>query len=162
MYVLFSGVVTSGFQFASGEAVGRAAGRSPFPAGTLLMQQPHFKARGLDLEEAVPGLYWGTINIEIEREVVLVEADHTFRDVDWTEGTAGKRIPPETFSLVRCCLATDGRYHAGLIYYPHPETKPETNRHRFDVLEVLTHKVPDISQGKPATLMFRSDAFRPR
>ena len=74
---IFDGRVTPGFQFASGQAVGRAANPSPFPAGTLAMQDAHFKARGLDMEREVPGLVRATINVRVPDEL---ERGHP----DWT------------------------------------------------------------------------------
>lgn len=162
MYTIFNGVVQPGFQFASGQAIGREHAPSPFARGTLEMQHPHFKARGFDLEAEVPGLFWGTINVRLDRELVLARPDHTLELVDWTAATDGARIPPETFSFVRCCLAVDGRYHAGLIYYPHPETKGQTNAHHYDVLEVLTERIERIGLGSEAAVICRDDAFRPR
>ncbi|HEX8364043.1 MAG TPA: hypothetical protein VF603_02025 [Allosphingosinicella sp.] len=160
MYVIHAGTVTSGFQFASGGAVGRGTDPSPFGAGTLALQHPHFKARGLDLAAEIPSLVWGTINVELEREVSLARADRTIPDIDWTSDGVPTRIPPETFSFVRCCFAFDDRYFPGLIYYPHPETKPNTNRHRYDVLEVLTCRVDGLTMGSSAAIMCRADAFR--
>jgi hypothetical protein len=162
VYTIFNGVVQRGFQFASGQAIGREQAPSPFARGTLEMQHPHFKARGFDLEAEVPGLFWGTINVKIDRELVLAKPDHTLELVDWTAGTTGARIAPETFSFVRCCVAVDGRYHAGLIYYPHPATKGATNAHHYDVLEVLTSQIEGLSVGKPASVICRADAFRDR
>ncbi len=162
MYVIHEGTITSGFQFASGAAVGRETNPSPYGAGTLFLQHPHFKARGFDVEAEVPGMVWGTINLELERDLALARADHTFPNVDWTAEGAATRIAPETFSFVRCCFAFDERYFPGLIYYPHPETKPNTNVHRFNVLEVLTSRVEGLMNGAAAAIVCRKDAFRTR
>ena len=162
MYTVHSGVVTAGFQFASGEAVGRAENSSPFAAGTLRMQAPLFKARGLDLEAEVPELFWGTINVLLECELVLDKPDATLSDVDWTAGSAGVQIPPETFSFVRCCVAVEGRYYAGVIYYPHPETKGPTNEHRYEVLEVLTRRIDGLEYGNSVAVICRGDGFTAR
>ena len=159
-YTLHEGVVAAGFQFASGLAVGRVGEGSPFGAGTLALQHPHFRARGFDLTEAVPGLFWGTINVALDRALRLGRADLTLEQVDWTAGAApAARIAPETFSFVRCCLAYDGHYHPGWIYYPHPETKPGTNAHRFDRLEVLAAPVAGLAYGEAVAVLCRADAF---
>jgi hypothetical protein len=162
VYTIFNGVVQPGFQLASGQAIGRDHSPSPFARGTLEMQHPHFKARGFDLEAEVPSLFRGTINVKLDRELVLTKPDHTLELVDWTAGAEGARIPPETFSFVRCCLALDGRYHTGLIYYPHPETKGPTSQHHYDVLEVLTKRIDGMSAGIEASVICRSDAFGDR
>ena len=161
MYAIHDGVVGRGFQFASGEAVGRNVDPSPFSRGTLRLQDAHFQARGFDLADAIPGLHWGTVNVELGVELVLASPDLTLSLVDWTAGESdpAARIAPESFSFVRCCLAHDGNFHAGYIYYPHPETKPATNAHRYHVLEVLTHRVDGLAYGEPASVICRSDAF---
>ncbi|HTU09773.1 MAG TPA: hypothetical protein VMG08_02650 [Allosphingosinicella sp.] len=169
MQRILTGTITSGFQFASGEAVGRAENPSPFRAGTLRTQQPYLAALRIDLERLVPGLRWGTINLRLGEELVLGRADHVAEALDWTrEETGAGRIPPETFSFVHCCFvyarggAGGCAYHPGLIYYPHPETKPTTNAHRYDVLEILTTPVAGLKTGAEASLVCRADAFRPR
>lgn len=119
------------------------------------MQHEPFKARGLDLEREVPGLFWGTINIRLSEALVLGKADVTLEDVAWASA-----VPPETFSFIRCCLFYEARYHAALIYYPHPETKPHTNAHDHHVLELLAPSVGPVASGDPASIICRSDAFR--
>lgn len=158
---VIEGRIASGFQFASGAAVGRAELPSPFSAATLSLQQPHFAVRGIDLEALVPGLHWGTINLVLAEQLALSRPDFTAEAVDWTsnEPAIEARVAPETFSFIHCCLCYRDRFHAGLVYYPHPETKPTTNPHRHDVIEVLSHRVPDLAEGEPAALILRSDAF---
>ena len=165
MQTVYTGVVGRGFQFASGHAAGRPDFR--YPMGTLKMQEALFKKQRIDLEALVPGLFWGTVNLEISRKLILKAGDHIARDVDWTASLPEEdRIDPETFSFVHCCFAYPApapgrgiRYYPGLLYYPHPETKPKTNRHNFDVLEVLTEKVPGLVYGTLAAVICRADAF---
>lgn len=164
---IFTGIVDRGFQFASGQAVGRDENPSCFPAGTLKMQAPLLKARGIDLEALVPELFWGTINVRTGRKLKLASADYEAAGLDWTAGVAGRgRIGPETISFIHCRLvypsASCGGGHGdypGLVYYPHPETKPATNAHDHHVLEVLTSKVPDLAYGTLADIVCRADAF---
>jgi len=162
MEVIHAGTVDQGFQFASGAAVGRDARPSPFSDATLRLQEPHFRDRGIDLDALVPGRVLGTINVRLPRALILGRADLTAAAVDWTasEPDLAARIAPETFSFVRCCLCYDGHYHAGLVYYPHPETKPATNDHDFHVLEVIAPPVADLVTGRPAAIVCRADAFR--
>lgn len=165
MQTVYTGVVGRGFQFASGQARGRPD--FPYPLGTLKMQDELFKRQGVDLAALVPGLFWGTINLELSRKLILKAGDHVARDVDWTATMPeDKRIKPETFSFIHCCFAypaqapgTGVRYYPGLLYYPHPETKPITNRHNFDALEVLTQEVPGLVYGTLASVICRADAF---
>lgn len=110
---LVRGVVVRGHRVASG------AKRDPrFPEGTLAMQTPHFRAAGID----ITGFHGGTLNLDIApSRIVIVDPVVTLRDVRWhpTE-------PPEDFSFVECRIGTDpDDLVAGLVYHPHPETKPE-------------------------------------
>jgi len=159
---LHEGVVGAGFQFASGLAVGRVD--NPYPDSTLRLQQPYFRERGVDLDMLVPGWVLGTINIKLSHELKLGRADLTARLVDWTGDLPNPRarIAPESFSFVHCRLRHGGRDYPGLIYYPHPETKPvSVNAHHYDVLEVIAAKVVDLQPGDRAAIICRADAFVP-
>jgi hypothetical protein len=92
-------------------------------AGTLALQAEHFRARGFELAEHAPDLFWGTVNLRLQEGLALRSPDVTLADVDWSADQP-LRIAPETFSFVRCRLIYEGRDFPGLIYYPHPETKP--------------------------------------
>lgn len=161
LQVAHQGVVERGYQFASGQAVDRADNPSPFSAGTLRLQAPAFKARGLDLEAEIPGLVWGTVNIRLTHKLRRRRPDITLQEIDWTSDQYGPgRVAPETFSFARCRLAHGGRSYLGLIYLPHPETKPATNAHRYDVLEILTSQVEGLAYDQPASVICRADAFQ--
>ena len=131
--------VVEGHRVASGNN-----GNPRFPGGTLQMQTPFFQALGLDLT----AFYRGTINVSIAPLKYRVgKARHTFRAVKW-HPTA----PAEDFSFFDVRLLRDGAEPvAGLIYYPHPETKPE-HFQRDDVLELLLPFVGGIGYGTPLTL----------
>ena len=129
--VLLSGKVIRGHGVASGQN-----GNPRFPGGTIRMQTPAFAARGLDLEAYFPG----TINVSIHpHRYTVQQAKYTFRQVQWATDA-----PPEDFSFFDCCVVLDGQRVAGLIYYPHPETKPE---HFQDpaTLELLTPFIEELS-----------------
>ncbi|MDB5297767.1 MAG: hypothetical protein JWO31_3750 [Phycisphaerales bacterium] len=128
----FDAHVVRGHQVASGRS-----GDPRFPGGTLRMQAPHFHARGLDLAAFHPG----TLNVSVApMSYRVVRPRLTFRQVKWhpTE-------PAEDFSFfdVRL-LRPAGPPVTGLIYYPHPETKPE-HFQRPDVLELLLPFVEELS-----------------
>ena len=158
MHALHSGIVGRGFQYASGDAVSRATNPSPFSDSTLALQRGIFVERNIDFDVLVPGWKLGTINVELGRKLLLEKPDYTAENVDWTVNEA-TRIAPETFHFVHCCLAYAGRYYPGLIYYPDPKTKPATNRHNFDALEIITTPVPDLAYGARASVLCRADAF---
>lgn len=124
MWIEFDAHVVRGHQVASGRG-----GDPRFPGGTLRMQTPFFAALGLDLTPFHPG----TLNVRLApRSYRVVRPRHTFRQVKW-HPTA----PAEDFSFfdVRL-LRADHPPVDGLIYYPHPDTKPE-HFQRPDVLELL-------------------------
>ena len=128
------GKVIQGHGVASGQA------RDPrFPEGTLQMQMPIFATQGLCLDAYFPG----TINVSIHpKRYAVRQAKHTFKQVKWA-----KNAPPEDFSFFDCyiVLPTNQRLQ-GVIYYPHPETKPE---HFQDpaTLEVLAPFINGLSYG---------------
>ncbi|MEA5465852.1 hypothetical protein [Leptothoe sp. PORK10 BA2] len=126
------GKVVRGHGVASGQG-----GNPRFPGGTIRMQQPVFASQGLALDPYFPG----TINLSIHPyRYVVKQAKHTFRQIKWAADA-----PPEDFSFFDCRLVlSSGQRVNGLIYYPHPETKPE---HFQDpaTLEVLTEFIDGLS-----------------
>jgi len=121
---MISATIVPGHRVASG-----MNGNPRFPGGTLRMQLPFFKMLGLDLS----WFHLGTLNVSIAPLTYRVVTPRlTFRAVKWhpTE-------PAEDFSFF------DVRGHrddaapvSGLIYFPHPDTKPE-HFQQPEVLELL-------------------------
>ncbi|MGK7887824.1 MAG: hypothetical protein AB4042_00720 [Leptolyngbyaceae cyanobacterium] len=140
-WIQVEGTVVQGHRVASGQ------NHNPrFPGGTLRMQIPAFAERGLDLTVYFPG----TINLSISPRTYMVKRSlHTFRNVKWAE-----HCPAEDFSFFNCRLQLAGRLPPieGLIYYPHPETKPE---HFQDagILEVLAPRIDTLHYGDRLTLV---------
>lgn len=111
---------------------GVASGRNGdprFPGGTVAMQAPFFRALGLDFAT----FFSGTLNVRLAPlRYRVVRPRLTFRQVKW-HPTA----PAEDFSFFDVRLLRPGHPPVdGLIYYPHPETKPE-HFQQADVLELL-------------------------
>ena len=101
-----------------GHRVASGLNRDPkFPGGSLAMQVPFFRERGLDLG----GWPMGTLNVSIAPSRTVVRRPKvTFRAVKWhpTE-------PAEDFSFFDASIRSPkGEWVDGLVYYPHPETKP--------------------------------------
>lgn len=123
----------------AGHRVASGANDNPkFPGGTLAMQAPFFKAGGLDLTRFHPG----TVNVSIAPlRYQVLEPRLTFRQVQWhpTE-------PAEDFSFFDCRIHFNGVIYTGLIYYPHPETKPE-HFQAPDVLEILAPTIDGLIYG---------------
>lgn len=133
------GTVVRGHGVASGQG-----GDPRFPGGTIQMQRAAFKTFGLGLDRYFPG----TINVSIHpHRYVVRRAKHTLRQVKWADNA-----PPEDFSFFDCRLVFKcGEPVPGLIYYPHPETKPE---HFQDsaTLEVLSEYIDGLHYGAPLVL----------
>lgn len=133
-WVQIEGVVKKGYGVASGQA------KDPrFPNGTIAMQKPFFQERGLDLSNYFPG----TLNISIAPYKYEVKrAKYTFRNVKWAAAE-----PAEDFSFCDCqILLAPEKSQPGLIYYPHPETKPE-HFQTPDTLEIITYFVSELKYG---------------
>jgi CTP-dependent riboflavin kinase len=109
-----------------------------YPKGTIEMQTPFFKDRGLDLT----AFYCGTLNISIHPERFRVKnAEYKFPQVAWTS-----KHPPEDFSFSRCRILHNNRKYSGWIYYPHPETKIRHHQN-LSVVEVIAPLIPKIKYG---------------
>ncbi|MCC9600786.1 hypothetical protein LOC67_09435 [Stieleria sp. JC731] len=116
------------------------------------MQLPFFKQRGLDLS----AYFIGTVNVSIAPQIYqIVEPRLTFRDVKWHPIE-----PAEDFSFfdtrVNC---GQGNSVSGLIYFPHPETKPE-HFQSPDVLELLLPPVQSINYGDQLVVSVPNDQMR--
>ncbi len=121
-----------------------------FPGGTLAMQAPHFRERGLDLGRFYPA----TLNLSLApKRYVVRRAALTLRQVAWhpTE-------PAEDFSFFDAAVRKyGGDWVAGLIYYPHPDTKP-AHFQPPDLLEVLAETwIPDLGYGDVVELAVDPD-----
>ena len=125
------GVVVAGHGVAGGAGQDRR-----YPAGTIQLQQPFFLERGIDLS----GYYPGTLNLDLV-PVVPVPRQPLFDGViRWFEDIE------ERFLLSPVEVEASGARHAGLWYYPHPETKP-ANFQRSTVVELLLPWIVDVKAG---------------
>lgn len=132
------GIVDKGHQVASGRSQD-----TPYPAGSIELQIPFFKALGLDLKP----FYRGTLNVSIRPYTFnLTHPQFTFRNVQWLPD-----IPPEDFSFSQCQLKFDDNTYDCWIYYPHPETK---TKHFQDpsILEIIAPHIPNITYGDKVEL----------
>jgi hypothetical protein len=131
-WIQVKGCVNRGYGVASGQA------QNPrFPQGTIEMQKPFFRDRGLDLSAYFPG----TINLSIAPcKYKIKQAKYTFKQVKWSPND-----PAEDFSFFDCQISIDvDRVLNGLIYYPHPETKPE-HFQSPDILEIIAPFIGDLA-----------------
>ncbi|MGS2719132.1 hypothetical protein [Paraglaciecola aestuariivivens] len=132
------GTLVKGHQVASGKAKD-----SPFPAGTIAMQKPFFKAQGINLDD----FFTGTLNINIApKRFELHNPSFTMKNIKWSEEHAA-----ETFSLSPCQIIVKDKSFAAYLYYPHPETK--IGHFKDDsLLEILSHKIDGIAYGDEVLL----------
>jgi hypothetical protein len=141
----FPALVTRGHQVASGRN-----GDPRFPGGTIAMQSPHFRALGLDLSP----FFSGTLNVSLAPlRYRVIRPRLTFRQVRWhpTE-------PAEDFSFfdVRLRVGDASPWVGGLIYFPHPDTKP-AHFQAAGVLELLLPRVEGLGVGTRVTLAVPAD-----
>lgn len=139
--------VVQGHRVASG-----SNGDARFPGGTIRMQTPHFASLGLDLTAFHPA----TLNVSIAPRFYQIVAPRlTFRAVKWhpTE-------PAEDFSFFDVKVTLPGNDPvSGLIYQPHPETKPE-HFQKPDVLELLLPFLSAVSYGDALLLETPAEQMR--
>jgi len=133
-----TGKVVPCYQVASG--LGK---NSPYPAGTIALQTPHFAALGVDLSPFYPG----TLNVSIAPYRFALLPPVTLHQVKWSPGHDA-----ESFSFVPIRFIWQQQTAVGLIYYPCPETKID---HFQDpsVIELLLPKIRDITYGDRVTLI---------
>lgn len=143
-WIQVRGVVVRGHGVASG-----VSGDPRYPRGTLHLQVPRFERQGLDLS----AFHRATINVSIHpKKIVPRRPLTTLRGVSWH-----REVPPEDFSFFTCRLARGevAPFVNGLVYYPHPETKPEHFQDPSTV-EVLAPFLPGIDYGDELVLEFKS------
>ncbi len=132
------GKVISGHGVASGQG-----DKTPYPGGSIEMQKPFFRRRGLDIS----GFHPATINVDISpARFVLTDFARTLRRIEWTD-----LHPPEDFSFSPCRLVVGRTKVKGLIYFPHPETK-ERHFQSDTTVEVLAPLIEGLDPGTPVAL----------
>jgi hypothetical protein len=105
-WIQVKGHVKTGYGVASGQA------QNPrFPQGTIEMQKPFFRDRGLDLS----AYFAGSINLSIAPcKYEIKQAKYTFKQVKWSPND-----PAEDFSFFDCQLSIESnRVFNALIYHP--------------------------------------------
>ena len=133
-----AGVVVKGYRVASGSSA-----ESPYSRGSITLQIPHFRERGLDLS----GYFPATLNIRvISKALHITNPRYTFRGVVWTSHHG-----PEDFSFSPCEVQHRETVYSGLMYYPHPHTKPDY-KHPPNLVEVITERIEAIEYGDDVVL----------
>lgn len=123
---------------------------SPYRAGTLELQFPMFRERGLDLSAC----FRGTLNVLIEpRTWAMVPAEPTFRNVLWH-----KNHIPEDFFFSQCRLMFGRMVYPAWVYCASPG-KPHYLRGP-SLLEIIAEKVPEIKYGDMVALEINPEDIR--
>jgi len=126
-------IIKQGHKIASGQA-----DNSPYPAGSITMQAPHFKAHGINLG----GYYPATLNLSITPHTFkIIAPEFTVYAIHWAEG-----FEAEDFSFSKCEIIVNNERYRGLVYYPHPETKLN-HFHSASIIEVISPYIPNIHYG---------------
>jgi len=130
--------VIQGFQIASGKAI-----NSPYPEGTIKLQQPFFLKQGLDLRS----YYLATINVQFSsREIALENSDFHFKSIKWLAN-----FPCEDFKFYKCFIINKMEKIPALVYQPVPETKINHFQAK-NVIEIITEKIAGLSYGDQLVL----------
>ena len=136
MFSYAKGIIKQGHGVASGKS-----NDSRFPNGTIAMQIPFFKEKGLELSSFFPG----TINLSLSGYTYkLGRPKYFFPSIKWSPD-----LPPEKFSFYECTIKPNKGtpVHGAFVYWPHPSTKPEFHQD-FSVLEILAPFIKETHYGE--------------
>ncbi|WP_334190682.1 hypothetical protein [Noviherbaspirillum sp.] len=107
-----------------------------YPGGTISLQQPFFLQHGIDFSPYFPG----TLNVDLAPCKPVPHEPLFDGVIRWFEEIE------ERFVISPARLRVNGCEHAGLWYYPHPETKPA--HHQPDsVVELLMPRIAGLAPG---------------
>ncbi|SRR6056297_1415607 len=122
-----------------------------YPKGTLRLQSPYFKERGLDLN----GYYLGTLNVDIAPNSFKIgKAKYFFEGIAWSD-----HIPSENFYFFEAALVHDNKRYDGLIYMPDPKTKVD-HEQLATVLELILPPIEGITTGDLVTLEIKENSLQ--
>lgn len=157
--------IAPGQRLASGTSV-----RDPVfnqEGGTIKMQAPAFRARGLDLDAyfAPGGYYHGTLNVMLAPRVWERGPNEAFAfyvpNLRWTDKMDRPGAPPfvETFYLDPCEIVFQGRAYKGLVYIPDPLTKPAGHAALAPYIDVIAEPIAGIGYGDRVEFAFNPAAI---
>jgi hypothetical protein len=134
-----------------GVASGTSKTDRRFPEGTIRLQLPLFKKRGLDVQQYLgPDMVMGTLNLSIAPcSYRINHPEHVFSQVKWTP-----LQPAENFCLATAEIVFHEHRYAALLYMPDPATKP-AHFQPPDVIEVLAQRIPNVVDGSVLELGYR-------
>lgn len=128
-----SSTLVEGYKIASGQAE-----NSPYGEGSIELQLPFFRARGLDLSSFFPA----TLNLDIAPiKFELLSPDYVFKQIAWYPDVI------ENFAFIKCEIQANDRWYSGYIYRPDPATKP-AHFHENSLLEVVAPFIEGLKIGQ--------------
>lgn len=136
-----------------------ASGRSRidrrFPEGTIGLQLPLFKSRGVDVVELLGGnAFVGTLNLTIAPHVWhIAQPEYHLQGIKWTPIFA-----PENFYLSMAAIVFKDRQFRAILYMPDPATKPDHFK-PADLIEVLAEPIEAIAYGDRVELAYNPTAI---
>lgn len=141
-----AGTVVAGHGVASGRAA-----VSPYPSGSIKLQQPFFLRAGIDLAP----YFSGTLNVDVapclahDLARYAKEQGHVIFDgrLRWFGDIE------ERFVLSTIAVTAGGKEYRGLWYYPDPATKP-AHRQRDTVVELLLPFIEGLDAGTTLLIQF--------
>jgi hypothetical protein len=158
-------VVKEGYRVASGTSTKDPTFNAT--GGTIRMQLPEFKKRGLDLDAYFGGqadevYVCGTLGLSVAPLTVAIqEPEHYFENVRWTDKFDKEGQPPflENFYLSAAEVVFRNAAYKALLYIPDPKTKPGHFQPPTTV-EVIAQKIPGIRYGDRVMLRYRPEAVK--
>jgi len=145
-FIIISGTVIEGVKFTSG-----IAANCPFPSGTLSMQTPFFKQKGLDLNEN----FQATLNVSIKpRTCTLINPEFTFPNVKWYPDH-----DPDTFSFSRCSIIFEELTIDAFAYFHHPKNR-EGQFWKDSVIEIIAPYLPGLRYGQTVQLELNPEEIK--
>jgi hypothetical protein len=155
--------VKQGYRVASGTSVEDP--RFNEDGGTIRLQIPEFKKRGLDFDtyfggKADEAYVCSTLGLDLApRKVIIVKPQYFFPNVRWTNKFDAE-IPGfcENFFLSKAEVAFQGKTYKALLYIPDPKTKPG-HFHPATTIEVIAEKISGIRYGDRVTLGYNPQAL---
>ncbi len=144
--IFVSGIIVEGQKYTSGMAE-----NNPYPGGTLSMQTPFFKGKGLNLNEN----FQATINVNIRPGTFVVNnPEFIFPDVKWSQ-----EHDAETFSFSRCRIIHEELAIEAFVFY-HIRQNQSGLFVENSVFEIIAPYIPGIRYGDKLVLELNSDEIR--
>ena len=127
-----------------------------FPDGSIRMQLPHFKKRGLDLNSYFSwNFVAGTLNLSFAPQTYdILKPEYFMEQVRWTE-----ELPSENFYLSPASVVFRNTTYLAMIYIPDPATKI-THFNPPTMVDVICEPIKDIGYGDEVTLSYNPEAIR--